>query len=344
MSALGQLELEIVLDTGFLRRCLEILVAEAVSDLGRGTYARLIRFLERGRKVSYRNLFQLISVLFQCIDVNETVYDDRQRTQDSLGPSGDIPLSQSELHYLTLYWTKTRSLVWLQKMLEVDENREAVDDILTVWLQTCSDQNVFENIQRTIMNGICLLEPADRAAAHFSAAITFCKQASHQPLIKELIARTAAEVDTIGSYGGKENFEFFHDLYAIQNSEIQKVAGPHYFQKRVLETASMWSPPLLVYWYGRVRMSTVEFLQRIIYRHGPNPDTGDDQLDRQIVKAAMDVGHACLVFLNKRYIDQNAQVLKAYIEPCVLIIDKSAIYFEDDTEFQRSRSSMQSFL
>ncbi|KAI9789798.1 MAG: hypothetical protein M1835_001433 [Candelina submexicana] len=296
MAALGTAETAAILCAGLLQRCLEILTVEGGQRPN--NQVRLLRLLEKGRKPNYTQLIKLVRDLLLRIDLRHrpVAHEDERAV---LPISEKSPLTESESSQLRMEQPKVRTLVLLSKMIDCTHNVAASSDIIKMMLQAEPELDLLPAIYHTIMSGISI-DPASMAVPYLDAALAFCKYTPRAAEAKEMVARTARDVETIDVQGGHENLHFFYSLLDVRNNNLDSdVLGYRYL---VLENVQFWAPPLLLYWEEKVRSDTVVVLKSLIFVHGIPVNTESPRLSTAIERAAKLLGKSCVKHIQNKYL------------------------------------------
>ncbi|KAI9791100.1 MAG: hypothetical protein M1816_004331 [Peltula sp. TS41687] len=334
IASLGELEIMLVLRKGFLRRCLEILVAENEPSL-RLEYERMLRVIGKGRKASYNKLIELLRMLVEALDLgSRNVATDEEDRWLNDSPEA-YPLTRAEAGLLRLHVTRTKIIIFLRNILDLNHNPASAVRIVAEMVRCEPGFGVLNNLCKTLLAGIAI-DPASLAGPYLEAAIVTCQHAPSPNDIKEIILRTARDVDTIGAHGGREHLNFFRDLAQLKNERWPH--NPLYFCLRVLEYIQLWAPPLLLYWDLEVREETETLLHRILFDHGVPAATSYPELDEALERAGRELGHACLGKLYERYTEMNVQVDRKVLESIMRVVNECRAYYpEDETDFTSKR-------
>ncbi|KAI9826367.1 MAG: hypothetical protein M1832_000284 [Thelocarpon impressellum] len=340
LALLGQPELDAVLHEGFLRRCLEVLVVES-NPAQPPEYERMVRILAKGRKVSYNQLIGLVELLLGRIDLTcrQPVRDEyARRALDRLRP---YPPTRAEDNCMVLHMRQNKSLVFLTKILDVNHNPPAARGILAQLVRSEPGFGHLHNTHSTLTAGIAI-DPASLAGPYLEAAVVFCENAPASAEIKDIISRTAREVDTIGAHGGREHLLFFDTLSELENKRLG-AASADFFHLRVLEAMQHWAPVLLVYNDAGVREDTETLSYRIAMAQGAPADTGVPALDETIDRCVRELGLACLSKMSERYVVPNCQVQAKSVEPISRVLERCRPFFEvvDDDSFGRKLNQVE---
>ncbi len=325
MASFGVAETSIILQEGFLRRCLEILLIECAAGRNLKQNIPLLKLVEKGRKYSHTKLIELVHVLFKRIALHETpVKDDYEERPHT---NGKFPLTDREDSYVR-YGSdvlRAKNLVFLERILSLNHNPTATTSIIEIMLRAEPQVGLLGNIHKTIMNGIAI-DPASLAGPYLQAGITFCEYTPSGAEAKDMVTRTARDVDTIDGQGGKEHLEFFSRIRRVRNMRFTR--NPHFFNRLVLERMPDWAPPLLLYWEECVRLDTMALLKRLVFDQDINT-VDDEEAVTLLWHTARELCMSCVKRLKAAYIQEQQQAEGKTIE-CILMVIRHCLenYFE----------------
>lgn len=340
IASLGEPEAMLVLRKGFLRRCLEILVAENEPSL-RIEYERMLRVIGKGRKASYNKLIELLRILVEVVDLGNRNFagDEEDRWQNDGLES--YPLTRAEANLMKLHITRSKILIFIRNILDLNHNPASAVRIVAEMVRSEPGFGMLNHLCKTLLAGIAI-DPASLAGPYLEAAIATCQYAPSPADVKEIILRTAKDVDTIGTHGGREHLSFFRSLAELRNERWPQ--HPWYFRLRVLEYIQFWAPPLLLYWDVEVREDTEALLHRILFDYGIPVATNVPELDEAMERAGRELGHACLSKLYERYTEMNVQVERKVLGSIVQVLHDCHPYYPDDDADYTSKRDRMSFL
>ncbi|KAI9853016.1 MAG: hypothetical protein M1838_002795 [Thelocarpon superellum] len=333
LASLGEPELIAVLHEGFLRRCLEVLVADYHAEL-RVEYERMLRLMSKGRKVSYHRLIELLSLLLCRLDLQNRRLARHEEERTAQAGLDSYPLTKDEEACLVLHLRHNKSLVFLSKILDVNHNPVAARSIVAHLVLAEPPFGWLHNVHKTLAAGIAI-DPASLAGPYLQAAVTFCEYAPGTSEVKDLILRTAREVDTIGGYGGYEHLQFFRSLVAVRNLRWPNLLD--FFHLRVLEAMRFWAPVLLLYYDRSVRLETEALVNKIAFDYDVPADEHAERVTDTIQRAARELGAACLHRIHEQYIGPNSHTDSKFVAPICRVLGRCRDYFEEveDTDFGR---------
>ncbi|KAH0562489.1 hypothetical protein GP486_002826 [Trichoglossum hirsutum] len=328
MASLGVAESTAVLRLGYLRKCLELLCIENLDRGWKSDYTGILKQLERGRKASYYKVVELLRVLLSRIDLKDHDHPEDEEDRHSYPPSDLYPLTKRELHYLYLYMRKTNCLIFVAKILDLNQNPGAAKAILTQMVSAEPELNILMYLFKTITAGIAI-EPASLAGPYLHAAVIFCQFAPNPTEVKELITRTAQDMDTIGDNGGRDHLQFFRTLAETENRRIHPNTA--WMRYRVIEMSPFWAPPLLTFCESPVREDTEMFLHQLIFDYNL-PSNATDRYASRLVDTAKALAERCMSYLDVKWVACQKPIDAKLMQSILRILLRCRPYFEDEEE------------
>lgn len=335
LAAFGNVETYILIREGFIKYCLEFLTAEAPAVRQRESNNHLRqywRLIEKGRKFSLHKLIELLRILLEQADLVEEAIE-RNDYEDRPILNGKARLTEIEEDYLRLgsRSQRPRTLVFLEKVIGSDHNRQAATAIVRTMLLAEPDGILLTAMQRTILGGINI-EPATLAAPYLSAALAFCEFCPEHSCIKELIKTIALEVDTIGVNGGQEHLDFFAFARRLSNTQVPKTQAS--FHRLVLLTVPHWAPALVMYWEENVRSKTIELLKTLVF----DCDTRNMDNEREaneIEKVGRDLCETCTKRIEETIVEPQKQVESKSVDHVIQVVKHCARMYCDNDDVYR---------
>ncbi|KAI9864071.1 MAG: hypothetical protein M1813_003388 [Trichoglossum hirsutum] len=328
MALLGVAESTAILRLGYLRKCLELLCIENLDRGWKGDYAGILKQIERGRKASHCKVVELLRVLLSRIDLKDHEHPEDEEDRHSYPPSELYPLTKRELHYFYLYIRKTNCLIFVSKILDLNQNPGAAKAILTQMVVAEPELNMLMYLFKTITSGIAI-EPASLAGPYLHAAVIFCQFAPNPTEIKELISRTAQDMDTIGDNGGRDHLQFFRTLAETENRRIHQ--NLVWIRYRVIEMSPFWAPPLLTFCEGPVREDTEVFLHQLIFDYSVPPNVPERYASR-LVDTAKALAERCMNYLDVKWVACQKPIDAKLMQSILRVLLLCRPYFEDEEE------------
>ncbi|PYH95762.1 ubiquitin hydrolase [Aspergillus ellipticus CBS 707.79] len=294
LASFGKYEAGIVLNNGFLLKCLEIVwLDHEDSKRLRRQYMALVKLLEKGRRFSYRKLMDLLAVLLAHIDLTvQPTPDDRRRAL----PDGRYTLTATETVLLRPLG-KNKELTFLKTILAHSYSPPACRNIITLFVDAEPDAGLMDPICKALEEGL-RMAPANLCAPFLEATLIFCRRSSDEARIVGLIDFVAKGVETINNNGGKEHLSFFTSIMGSRNDRLG--LGEVWFLTQLVDKVPDWAPTLLIFPERAVRHMTLEVLRQILFS-GEVEEMGDDWQAHQ-TEVAKKLVHASVDRLRKAYL------------------------------------------
>ncbi|KAI9884709.1 MAG: hypothetical protein M1823_003490 [Watsoniomyces obsoletus] len=329
LIALGGPERMMVLMCGYIRRCLELLLADFDPNLCT-KYDRLTRATGKGRKVSFKSLTELLKEMLATIDLTS---EDRRKDEDDRyrkDMTELVPLTEGEDMLMRTIYLRHRAFVWLTKLLDTNHNPDATMHIVRQLVLAEPEHDQIGPLCRTLIRGITY-EPSAQAEPYLQAALIVCEFAPNPMDTRELISKTSREVDTIGNNGGKEHLHFFRTLSWLKNDRLQDY--PDLYRKRIIDSLSYWAPPLLLYWDPEVREGTETLIHQLLFDYGVPPTTEDQEMNACLDALGRTLGWSCINKLIDRFTDKNQHVERKSLESIGRVMGECTAYFVEHDDY-----------
>jgi ubiquitin carboxyl-terminal hydrolase 34 len=319
IASMGAPEAHVVLREDFLKLCFDILLLEYTGARRlkheNPHYANIVRLMEKGRKFSLNKLIELVRVLLGHIDLG--MRPQEHHNGNRLLENGKMALTTTEETYMRFSpeHGRSRNLVFLNKILESEQNVKAARDIVRLMVHAEPNANAIADISKTILSGISI-DPASLASPYLAAALAFCEACPSATYATNMVNQIAHEVETIGLHGGKEHLEFFAQARRLQSPRIRT---PQFYSRLVLQNVPLWAPPLVMYWEECVRTGTIELLTTLVFDHDIH-NMDDEQQAEEIERIAKDLCRACVKRIQEQIVNPRRSVEVRSVESVSMII------------------------
>jgi len=323
LASFGLPESVLLLQYGFLRKCIEVLLIDLVPIATKREYGSLARLIEKGRRPPLSQLVEVISILLSRCDFNRPrCADDEER---GLELNSDlVPLSDREYTYITFH-NKKAGIMLINKPLDLAVNIDCVKAIVRKYVSQEPDLGLMQVLLRTLYTGVCV-DPANLAAPFLQGVLAVAESIMNAADIREFVKRIALEVQTIGDAGGREHLEFFQMLYKVHNPKFRATG---FIKNKVIENVSTWAPPLLVYWEDSVRTDTESFLNEHLLATDLQHET--ERIISKQAEFAKELFDGCYTWLDVKVLKQRqALVTEKRFEAILTVMDNCSTLIEDD--------------
>ncbi|KAL2842484.1 hypothetical protein BJX68DRAFT_244747 [Aspergillus pseudodeflectus] len=324
IGSFGQEEIGILLNHGFLVKCLEIvwLDHEDAKRLKR-QYAAYYRLIEKGRKFSHQKLMDVMSALLANIDLTVRPISDDER--EAL-LNGKFSLTATENSFIRPLGSKYE-LTFLKKILQQHSNPRACMRIVSLFMEAEPEAGLMDSIIQVLEEGL-RVDPADRCTPFLEASLVVCRTCPDEERIVGIIDYVAKGVDTINTSGGKEHLAFFTNLLTSHNQRLG--LDEKWFLSRVMDMVPDWAPWLLLYPDRAVRALTVDTLRRLLFNE---ETTGlDEDWQARHAGIAKDLVLACVGKLRVLYTSGRGNASQGRVlDPIRTVIEHClGTYFNGD--------------
>ena len=179
-----------------------------------------------------------------------------------------FPLSHKEVGHLRKWDDSSKSLVALDKMLELfDPSKTAVfypGEILKWMLQTQAEDSQ-EHLCLTVKEGMTYVNSA-HVDPYVRAAKSYCEAANNTELARAIIDQAVKNVGKLRDSGGEVYLHFFNALLTLQNDAIFE-EHPDKLYDYVLYKSRGYVIPLLVCEDDMVRKGTMAHCEELFNNH-----------------------------------------------------------------------------
>ncbi|KAA8652357.1 putative ubiquitin C-terminal hydrolase [Aspergillus tanneri] len=325
LASFGTEEAGMVLNYGFLLKCLEVLwVDRDDAKRLRRQYLAYCKLVEKGRRFSHRKLTELLSVLLANIDFSAPpTADDERRVL----PTGRYSLTTSESDLIRPLGRNDELFV-LRRILQQYSSPQACRNIVSVLLDAEPEAGLLDPICKVLEDGL-RVAPADLCAPFLDATIIFCRRGPDEERIAAMLDYVAKGVDSINDSGGKEHLAFFTNVMSCHNDRLG--LSEIWFLSQLIDRIPDWVPTLLMFPDRTIRNMTMEILRRILFT-GETGDIGEDWQSRH-AQVARELVYASIDKLRKLYLSVPENTLEAKtVETIKTVIDHCVDAYFDDSE------------
>jgi ubiquitin carboxyl-terminal hydrolase 34 len=334
ISKMGKLESALLLDTGFLRKTLDIVSADQLLPLGQ-QYIRMLNIISKRiptRPVSFDGVISLLQTLMKTCDPSlELAADNEPRLELALSGS-PIPFTVTERHMLIQHWTRTEAHILTEKLLQINQNHSATKTIivdLMHWRMPL-DHNIYQAIAHGIRKGISSIA----SGPFLRAALIYCEESEEEKAIPFMIQHVSKVAYHVDSAEGKDFLQFFKDVLDLPANKSETPQED--ILKLVIENVIYWGPGLLTYYDSSIRLETETFIREMILNQDVDIASGasEEEIENSnlIVATARRLGVACLEYLQDTYIRQRQQAVRATLLNIHVVIDACAEFFDENSK------------
>ncbi|EWC47029.1 hypothetical protein DRE_03791 [Drechslerella stenobrocha 248] len=320
----------LLVNAGFLKRCLDVLLIEFVPRATKMKYGSLARFVDKGRKMLHSGLLDFIGTLLEKCDlqnpVGEVDDDDEDEECRQLVENHGIPITRRELQLLR-YSLKKNGLYIIYKPLDITASVRAVNKILKKLVSNEPGLGILPEIDKALQATVAV-DPAHLAEPALQAIIVFLENVRLAAEVRDMVRRIAQEVKTIGAHGGVEHLSFFKTAFVTRNPNF----GASFIANQVTENAKIWSPPLLTYHDEAVRSATEDFLTRIIIGDIPEQSERIRNNQEDILR---ELGNSAVAWIDNKFVrSRNPMRDESRLTNILRILEQCCDAIDDTSEDQ----------
>jgi ubiquitin carboxyl-terminal hydrolase 34 len=324
MAQLGTHETATLLDSGFLRRAMEVISADPQLPQ-HPQYSRMLQIISKRpatKPVSYENVIALLEVLLKACDLNADPIPDEDSRLDLLLDDQPMPLNQAESTLMGQHWTRGPVSILVDKLLLINQNERSTQAIIAMLLH--GPNFVHQPVFFAIRTGIRKLTTNASVAPFLRAALTYCEHTDSEKCMESMITHITNTTRLLDSTEGREYLRFFKDLLEIPNIHVQ--VGKDLFVRYVIDQIPTWAPSLLTYYDAIVRTDTEDYVQQTVLRYAmeQNPDASPEaQENTKVMKEiARSLGVSCLKYLHDEHVRPRMQAVRATLLSIHAIIEQ----------------------
>ena len=294
IAKLGVQETFIILNHGFLYHCLTLIWIEIVEapPAVEIDFPLLSRMMEKGKVFSYHGVVELFASLLdkaelQALDFERDQFGDRITiTKDELALLLPTRLSRDR--------GRTPVLLWLSQCIGDHYHASATPRII----ECLGNEDKWDQVVANTIGWGLASHPAPRATAFLRATLVFCNISTEEEQVLTLVRKALQAVHTIEDQAGVENLDFIKRLGELENVSINYRPGD--FEDSIIRYAHFWSPPLLLYKEGLVRIEAVNMIDRLILSplRREEEDSDDGQTKAICLEAVHRMGSTLLRAVN----------------------------------------------
>ncbi|KAL1880253.1 hypothetical protein Plec18167_003656 [Paecilomyces lecythidis] len=325
LANFGPYQAGVILDHGFLLKCLEIIWLDRDNTKLKRQYLAYYKLVERGRKFSHRKLMDLFFVLMQHIDLTlPATPDDERRTFRS----GRYSLTATESSMIRPLG-RNNELLLLKRILQQHSNPPACRNLVALFLESEPDAGLLEPICKLLEDGL-RVAPAALCAPFLEATLVFCRRSPDEDRVVALVDYVAKGVESINNSGGREHLAFFTNLISIRNDKIG--SDEVWFGVLVTERIPDWAPTLLMYADKGVRNMTFEVLRHMLFMKAQEEISDESRMF--YTKVGKELAQASVEKLRKTYLVNSSQSVEARVVEIIIWVISHCLetYFDDSEE------------
>jgi len=341
IANLGELEAALLLDSGYLRKTLDIVNADPLLNLT-PQLSRMLNIVSKRintRPVNYEAVISLLLKLLQTCDASERPLVDVVSRLEMAANGQPLPFTTPEYIHLTQHWTRSNSHIFAEKLLQLHQNPSATKKILIILLKWPDEREDLDlHIYHTLTHNIRAAVSAMPCTAFLRAAVTYCEHSLSEQAL-DLIVHIAKVARNVDNSEGRAYLNFFKEVMALPSTAADTQITTEQITEACLETVRYWGPGLLCHYDSAVRKETELYLLEIIFVPAAEESIEDaETLQRERLpdtdkvsssfEAAQRLGIACLEYLNEAYVRPRQTVVRATLTSINVIMETATRYFD----------------
>ncbi len=332
-AQLGPSEAAALLDYDFLAKAIMILSADPNFDLSL-QYAKMLTTISRRmvtRPPNYGSIIDLIDALLNVMDpkFEQALFVEQSSGRFALVSDGTIPFAVHEVNLLHREWGRNQAGVFLEKLIQIDQNPVKTDSIIRRLMGLGSLMNKL--VFTTLKIGITGQLVAYMVSPYLRVAVVFCRNSIEPDYVRILIRHVSNQCRVLQNAEGRSFFEFQRDVFEENMGEPADS-----IEAQSLQNLSGWAPGLLGCIDRTVSYDVEMFLHEKLLKHGPSPAFGESngglERSRAMNHAGRKLGIACLEYLRDTYVSHSAQAAREMVLPLEKVIKTCEAYFNTDED------------
>lgn len=283
------------------------------------------------RPPAYESIISLIDVLLgtlrSVIDDRFVVHELRDRTQRPVNSRRTLPWTFQETSAIMRKWPRSPVNIFVEKLVAINQNIPATDSIVGRLIRCCSEMDT--QVFFTLRNNISSQITTTSNAPYLHAAALYCRLSGNPDYIVKLIIHVANQCKVLQNAEGLAFLDFLKTVFDGERNHTTESSVSVMLQS--LNLLPRWAPTLLGYFDGNVRTETEEFLDTVLFDHGPTPIfeemDGGMQRTEAMDAVAKSLGINCLVHLRDTYVARRNPAVRDTVVSIQKVIEKCEKYY-----------------
>ncbi|KAI1743518.1 hypothetical protein F4680DRAFT_347067 [Xylaria scruposa] len=330
-ARLGRLESCVLLDRDFLAKVLMAIAADQTFDLP-PQYSRLLAVVSRRmatRPPNYEGIIALADVLMDCMDSEMSNYVESHAGRLSMVQHDDlIPFTAQEVNILHKTWGRTAAGVFIDKLIQLNQNPVATDSIITRLATSNTQMDII--VLGSLLSGITGQITPQLVTPYLRAGLNYCISNPNRESVHRLIRHVSDQCMIVQNSEARSFFEFQRDLF----DGVRNTGESHEdIQIHSLRNLPLWIPGLLGYLDRSVSGAVEVFLHEKLFKYGTatifDVASGGSRRSQAMVTAAKELAVNILYYLRDTYVTRMAQVSKDTMQPFHRTLHKCDLYFRE---------------
>ncbi|KAI0200761.1 hypothetical protein F4808DRAFT_151120 [Astrocystis sublimbata] len=332
---LGRLEACALLDREFLVKIIMAIAADQNLDLP-AQYSRLLAVVSRRiaatKAIDYDGIITLADSLMECMDTEMGNYVENSAVRVAMARHhATIPFNANEVNILHKTWGRADTGVFLDKLIQLNQNPIATDSIISRLATT--NTRMDHLVLRTLSSGATGHITPQPVTPYLHASLNYCVSSSNKDGVHKLIRHITEQCMSVQNAEGKEFYEFQRSLFDAGRNTGENRNDVQLHGLRVLP---LWVPGLLGYPDRSVSGLVESFLQEKLFKYGPTPafetSNGGPIRSQVMMEAGKELAVRILYYLKETYVERMAQVSRDMMQPFYRTLHKCGLYFGEDND------------
>ncbi|KAI1824914.1 hypothetical protein F4861DRAFT_224655 [Xylaria intraflava] len=334
-AKLGRLESVALLDRSFLSRVLMTIAADQVFDLP-PQYTRLVTVVLRRmatRPPNYEGIIALTDVLMDCMDTDINYIDDNVGRLAMVHSDDPIPFTLEEVSILHKTWSRSEAGVFLDKLIQLNQNVVATDNIIGRLIGFNGQIGVI--VLRSLIIGITGQITTLLVTPYLRAGLAYCTCSQNKSNVHRLIRHVSEQCRIIQNPEAQSFLDFQRDVFTRERS-----TGETYdeIELHCLRNLPIWVPGLLGYLDHSVSSAVEVYVREKLFKYGTAPIFGEaaggPRRAQAIITAVRELAVSILGHLRDTYVSRMIQVSKDTMQPFHRMLQQCEPYFQEHGDLE----------
>ncbi|KAI1340566.1 ubiquitin carboxyl-terminal hydrolase [Xylariaceae sp. FL0016] len=334
-AKLGRVEASALLDQDYLHHLLLVICADQqLSDVP-VPYQKLASVLSRRmatRPPNYENVIGLVDVLLSFMEIDGHDCSESPRGRLAAALRGDlVHLTATEINDLHKLWDRTLVNVFVEKLIQINQNHAATDSIIQrlMGFGSTMDDSIFQ----TLRTGIAGQLTTQIVTPFLCTALCYCRLSTNQANVHQLIAHVSNQCRNIQNAEGRSFLDFLEHVYETERNTGE---DEEILRIQCLNDIPNWAPSLLGSPDHSISLDLENYLHEKIFRYGPSTSSGRSHGDSlwadTMISCARRLAIQCLLYLRETYVARAVQAVRDTVGPMDRIIKRCDVYFHDSED------------
>ncbi|KAK7970335.1 Ubiquitin carboxyl-terminal hydrolase [Apiospora saccharicola] len=302
-AQLGRPEAAVLLEADFLEKLILIISADANAGLDEVPmqYSRLITVVNRRmatKPPNYENVIALIDTLMGVMDTpitNESTIPEHSGERLAMAlREQNIPYTAREINRLHATWPGLPAAVFIDKLIQIDQNAVATDSIIGRLMELNRSMDV--KVLDTLCYRITGQMVSHAVAPYLRMAVLYVQTSNNPEGVELLIRHVNAQAMALHNVAEGLNFlDFFKETFdssRVSQKSLDDV------ELQGLRNLPYWAPGLIGSVDRAVAYSTELFLHDVVFSHGASPSFSDEDggaiRSQAVARAGVEIAIECL--------------------------------------------------